>query len=100
MSVTISNLSDLYTYILNSLLHFHQLGLGGKVNDASMDRDDKNHARKHVDYINEVYIKCFLETRGFLYFLFFSLVKYCFYGLLSMNAFVKLLIIPLENKFV
>jgi hypothetical protein len=42
--------------------------LGGKANDAAMDRDDKNHATKHVDYIDEVYIKCSFETHGLLYF--------------------------------
>jgi hypothetical protein len=50
------------------VLHFYQIDLGRKDDDWAIDRSGENHATKHVDYIDKVYIKCSLQTHGLLYY--------------------------------
>jgi hypothetical protein len=58
----------IYRCIWNSLLHIHQIGLGGKDDDGAMERGGEDHATQHVDYTNKVHIKCFFQTCESLYF--------------------------------
>jgi hypothetical protein len=50
----------IYIFLWSSLLHFYQIGLGGNDDDGVKTKGGENHVAQHVDYIDEVYIKCYL----------------------------------------
>jgi hypothetical protein len=57
----------IYRCLWGSLLHLRQIGLGGNDDDGVMTKGGENHATQHVDYIDEVYIKCYFQTHELLY---------------------------------
>jgi hypothetical protein len=62
------------------VLHFYQIELRRKDDDGAIDRSGENHATKHVEYIDKVYIKCSLQTNGLFYcFHLLNLVSFAYY---------------------
>jgi len=74
----------IYRCFWSSLLLLHQIGLGND-DDGVMTKGGETHVVEHVDYIDEVYIKCYFQTHELL-FGFHFLVKSCIFYLLSMET--------------